>query len=172
MSIVHRDIKPANLIIDTSRQLKILDFGIARIAQSIGADPDTSELVGTLRYMAPEQIRGSPVDHRSDLFSIGVVFYELLSYTHPFRGTTPSELIYRIAVEEPIPLTRLVPPISAELASIVERALRKHPAERFADAESMRSAIQNVRRRIEELGPRADDEPFEHEAMPAPRKSA
>ena len=150
--VVHRDIKPANLIIDTGGQLKILDFGIARL---IGAEA-VAALVDTFRHMAPEQLQGRPVDHRSDLFSIGVVFYELLSYTPAFRGTTPSDLLRRIAVEEPIPLTTLVPEIDDELPSIVERALRKNPNDRFPDAESMRSAVVTVRRRIEHGGPSVD----------------
>ena len=110
-SVIHRDIKPANLMIDRSGRLKILDFGIARM---MGAASNTTSMIGTPGYMAPEQIEGRPADHRADLFSIGVVFYELLAYTDAFPGETIPTITHRILTEDPVPLTHLFPtPIRA-----------------------------------------------------------
>ena len=146
MSVVHRDIKPANLMLDRSGRLKILDFGIARM---LGIASNTSVMIGTPGYMAPEQITGDPVDHRSDQFSIGVVFYELLSYTEPFPGDTLPQITHRIVSTEPKPLEQLVPDASPELVAIVTTALKKTSAQRFKDAETMRIAISRVRREYE-----------------------
>ena len=146
MSVVHRDIKPANLMLDRSGRLKILDFGIARM---LGIASNTAVMIGTPGYMAPEQITGEPVDHRSDQFSIGVVFYELLAYVEPFPGDTLPMITHRIVHEEPPPLEQLVPDVSPDI--IVDRAAgdAKRSAERFKDAEALRIAIARVRRRYE-----------------------
>ena len=149
MSVVHRDIKPANLMLDRSGRLKILDFGIARM---LGIASNTSVMIGTPGYMAPEQITGDPVDHRSDQFSIGVVLYELLSYSEPFPGDTLPMITHRICSTEPKPLEQLVPDASAELVTIVTTALKKSSAQRFKDAEAMRIAISRVRREYESDG--------------------
>src|SRR6185503_20210534 len=146
MSVVHRDIKPANLMIDRSGRVKILDFGIARM---LGIASNTSVMIGTPGYMAPEQITGDPVDHRSDQFSIGVVLYELLSYTEPFPGDTLPQITHRIVSQEPKPLEQLVPDASPELIAIVNQALKKNSAQRFRDAETMRLAISRVRRQYD-----------------------
>jgi len=149
MSVVHRDIKPANLMLDRSGRLKILDFGIARM---LGIASNTSVMIGTPGYMAPEQITGDPVDHRSDQFSIGVVLYELLSYTEPFPGDTLPMITHRIVSTEPKPLEQLVSDASADLVAIVTTALKKNSAQRFKDAETMRIAISRVRREYESDG--------------------
>jgi serine/threonine protein kinase len=159
-SVVHRDIKPANLMIDRSGRLKILDFGIARM---LGIASNTAVMIGTPGYMAPEQITGEPVDHRTDLFSIGVVFYELLSYTEPFPGDTLPQITHRIVSEEPPPLSQLVPDLSPSIVGIVSQALKKRSAERFKDAETMRTAISRIRRQYE-----ADDD-FNTPTMPITR---
>jgi hypothetical protein len=145
MSVIHRDIKPANLMIDRSGRLKVLDFGIARM---IGTASHTSMMIGTPGYMAPEQITGDPVDHRSDQFSIGVVFYELLSYTEPFPGDTLPAITHRILTEQPRPLLGTAADVTPEMAAIVDQALQKNMAERFADTEAMRSAISRLRRQL------------------------
>jgi Protein kinase domain len=106
-------------------------------------------MIGTPGYMAPEQITGEPVDHRSDLFSIGVVFYELLAYAEPFPGDTLPMITHRIVHEEPAPLEQLVPDVSPDIIAIVRQAMRKRSAERFKDAEALRVAIARVRRRYE-----------------------
>jgi serine/threonine protein kinase len=146
MSVVHRDIKPANLMVDRSGRLKILDFGIARM---LGIASNTAVMIGTPGYMAPEQITGEPVDHRSDQFSIGVVFYELLAYSEPFPGDTLPMITHRIVHEEPTPLEQLVPDVSPDIIAIVRQAMRKRSAERFKDAETLRIAIARVRRQYE-----------------------
>jgi len=146
MSVVHRDIKPANLMLDRSGRLKILDFGIARM---LGIASNTAVMIGTPGYMAPEQITGEPVDHRSDQFSIGVVFYELLAYAEPFPGDTLPMITHRIVHEEPAPLEQLVPDVHPDIIAIVRQAMRKRSAERFKDAEALRIAIARVRRQYE-----------------------
>jgi eukaryotic-like serine/threonine-protein kinase len=143
MQLVHRDIKPANLMIDRSGRLKILDFGIARI---LGLASNTAVMIGTPGYMAPEQITGDPVDHRADQFSIGVVFYELLTGTEAFPGDTLPTITHRILNEEPVPLGRLAPDAPAELIAIIQQTLRKNPADRFADTETLRAVVARVRR--------------------------
>jgi Protein kinase domain len=160
MSVVHRDIKPANLMLDRAGRLKILDFGIARM---LGIASNTSVMIGTPGYMAPEQITGDAVDHRSDQFSIGVVLYELLSYTEPFPGDTLPMITHRIVSQEPKPLEQLVPDASAELVAIVTTALKKSSAQRFKDAETMRVAISRVRREYE------SDADWNRPTMPAGR---
>ncbi|HZM93585.1 MAG TPA: serine/threonine-protein kinase [Vicinamibacterales bacterium] len=143
MQLVHRDIKPANLMIDRSGRLKILDFGIARM---LGLASNTAVMIGTPGYMAPEQITGDPVDHRADQFSIGVVFYELLAGTEAFPGDTLPMITHRILNEDPVPLGRLAPDAPPELISIIQQTLKKKPADRFADTETLRSVIARVRR--------------------------
>jgi hypothetical protein len=146
MSVVHRDIKPANLMIDRSGRLKILDFGIARM---LGIASNTSVMIGTPGYMAPEQITGGTVDHRADQFSIGVVFYELLAYAEPFPGDTLPMITHKIVSEEPAALEQLVPDVSPEIIPIVGQALKKKSVDRFGDTEALRIAIARVRRRHE-----------------------
>jgi len=146
MSVVHRDIKPANLMVDRSGRLKILDFGIARL---LGIASNTAVVVGTPGYMAPEQITGAPVDHRTDQFSIGVVFYELLAYAEPFPGDTLPRIAHRIVHEEPTPLEQLAPDVSPDIIAIVRQAMRKRSADRYKDADAMRAAIARVRRQYE-----------------------
>jgi hypothetical protein len=147
MSVIHRDIKPANLMIDKSGRLKVLDFGIARM---LGTVSNTCDTIGTPGYMAPEQILGEHVDGRADLFSIGVVFYELLAYTEAFPGDTGPAITHRILHKDPVPLPRLVPDLNPEIQAIIERALKKNVDERFPDAEALRVAVSRVRKRFED----------------------
>ena len=134
--IVHRDVKPANLIVrDDTGVLTILDFGIARMTAghtTTGAGQTVpGTVLGTPNYMAPEQIEGRPVDHRSDIFAVGVVFYELLSYRRAFAGDSPSAAAYQIVHEEPTPLPELISDLDGGLIAIVARALKKRADERY-----------------------------------------
>lgn len=130
--VVHRDVKPANLIRVGASSLKITDFGLAKQAEA--QLTNDGMLLGTPSYMSPEQIRGLPSDGRSDLFSLGVVLFELLTGERPFPGDSVSSIIYRIVHEEPRELV-CREPVPAELCAFIERALAKDPAERFATGE-------------------------------------
>jgi serine/threonine protein kinase/WD40 repeat protein len=138
IGVVHRDIKPANLLVDERGRLWITDFGLARLRGDAGMTM-TGDLVGTLRYMSPEQALAQPVlvDHRSDIYSLGVTLYELLTLERAFPGEDRQQLLRRIAWEEPIPPRRINPAIPAELETIVLKAMAKSPAERYATAQEL-----------------------------------
>jgi len=143
--IVHRDIKPGNIMVLRDGQVKILDFGIALMTTAEMDLTRTGLIMGTLRYVSPEQIRGR-ADHRSDMFSVGAVFYELLSFRPPFDGADPMQILDKLCSEDPLPLRELDPSIPPELVAIVDRALRKDPGERFPDLEQMGSSVEQVLR--------------------------
>jgi serine/threonine protein kinase len=141
--IVHRDIKPGNLLLDVRGQLWITDFGLAQVTGDAGLTM-TGELLGTLRYASPEQVlaRRGIVDHRSDVYSLGATLYELLTLRPPFDGRDRPALLRQIADEEPPPPRSLEPTIPAELETIVSKALRKEPAERYATAQDLADDLQ------------------------------
>ena len=147
--VVHRDIKPGNIFLGRNGQVKILDFGIAQIANTEGGLTRTGLIMGTLRYIAPEQVRGR-ADYRSDMYSVGAVFYEFLSLRPPFLGEDPMHLLEQLRTEVPPPLNELDAGIPAELAAIVDRAMRKEPSERFADLEQMRMELEQVQQGLAE----------------------
>jgi serine/threonine protein kinase/ketosteroid isomerase-like protein len=146
--IVHRDIKPANVMLANDGSLKILDFGIAR---AVGASEMTKAgmLIGTLNYMSPEQVAGQPADHRSDIFAVGAVLYELLTYKQAFPGNLQTGILHKILHGQPTPARELWPEIDPAVAAIVDRALEKEAGARYPDLESMRREIEGVRRRLE-----------------------
>jgi serine/threonine protein kinase len=130
--IVHRDVKPGNLFVTRDGLVKILDFGIAKLSGEAGPTR-LGALVGTPSYMAPEQTRDDPVDARADVWSLGVVLYEMLTGRRPFVGGTSVAVVYSVLHEEPEPLIRLRPEVPAELDRIVSRMLAKDPGERYPD---------------------------------------
>jgi len=145
--VIHRDIKPANLMLDSYGRLKVLDFGISRMLGTLTTS--ATARVGTPGYCAPEQIQGGDTDHRSDLFSIGAVCYEVFAGTEPFGGENVYAITYRLLHEDPAPLSVLVPGLEADIEAIVAKALQKAPDARFNDAEEMRKAFAAVRGRLE-----------------------
>ncbi len=129
--VVHRDIKPANIMIEPGDQVKVTDFGIAKVADSVDHLTATGSLLGTPSYMSPEQAKGGKVDGRSDLFSVGCVLYEMLAGQKAFRGDSITALLFKIIAEEPTPLRELDPTVSDEMVRIVTRALAKAPEARY-----------------------------------------
>jgi serine/threonine-protein kinase len=145
--IIHRDIKPANVMIDRDGMLRILDFGIARIEGS--AMTQGGAMIGSVNYMSPEQMLGKPVDYRSDVFSVGSLGYELLSYQQAFKGSINDGLLQRLPYEDPPSLSDICPNLPIGLEGIIVRALQKAPEDRFQDLGEMRTAIMEIRRRLE-----------------------
>jgi serine/threonine protein kinase len=134
--IVHRDIKTDNIMVNSKNQIKVMDFGLAKLKGSLKLTK-TSSTVGTLAYMAPEQIEGGEVDARSDIFSFGVVLYEVLTGHLPFRGEHEAAMVYSIVNEEPIPVQRYLSDISPELVHILGRALEKDSGDRYQNVAEM-----------------------------------
>ncbi|QDQ25784.1 protein kinase [Chitinimonas arctica] len=137
--VVHRDIKPANLMLTADGRLKITDFGIAQLPASDLTRAGT--LVGSPRYMAPEQIEGKKLDGRADIFAAGIVLYEVLTGTRPFDGEHVATIAYRILHETPSDIRSLNPDVPEWLAELVMRCLEKDPAKRFQSAREARSAL-------------------------------
>jgi serine/threonine-protein kinase len=140
--IVHRDIKPHNVLVSPEGRLKVTDFGIARSGAS--QMTEVGSIIGTAQYLSPEQARGAPVDQTSDLYSVGVVLYEMLTGQVPFTGDTPLEIAMKHLSEVPKPPSELRPDVPHDLDSVVLRALAKDPAERYQSAEEMDADLARV----------------------------
>jgi beta-lactam-binding protein with PASTA domain len=144
--IVHRDIKPHNIIVGSDGRLKVTDFGIARSGAS--QMTEAGSIVGTAQYLSPEQARGAPVDPRSDLYSLGIVLYEMLTGTVPFSGDTPVEIAMKHLSQVPEPPSELRKEVPHDLDAVVMRALAKDPEQRYDSAEEMDADLARVARGV------------------------
>jgi serine/threonine protein kinase/Tfp pilus assembly protein PilF len=159
--IVHRDIKPENIMLRPDGYVKVLDFGIAKLAERevpvtiptdealLLVETNLGSILGTVRYMSPEQARGAPVDKRSDIWSLGVVLYEMVTGHAPFTGETPGEVMTSILETEPPPLMSYITQTPAQLQQIVSKALNKEREERYQSAHELLEALQSLRRSME-----------------------
>ena len=151
--IVHRDIKPGNIMVGTDGQVKVLDFGLARRFVNEPAAPglEGSTIIGrpmgTANYMAPERILQMPLDPRSDLFSLGVVIYEMATGRLPFAGASPHETVTNVLDRDPVPLTTLAPDRPVPLERLVTRLLSKRAADRYASADALVDDLSDLKGR-------------------------
>jgi len=159
--IVHRDIKPENIMLRPDGYVKVLDFGIAKLAEQevpttmprdqalLLVETNLGAVLGTVRYMSPEQACGEHVDQSTDIWSLGVVLYEMLTGQTPFTGDTPGEVMSSILKKEPPPLTRYVADAPAELQQIISKTLRKDREERYHSTHELLEALKNLRHKLE-----------------------
>ena len=144
--IVHRDVKPANIILLDGNRAKITDFGIAKITSGVANLTTTGQFLGTPNYMAPEQIKGTPVDGRSDIFSLGICLYECLTHRKPFGGDSLTSISYKIVHEPFPPLHEINPTIPEGYGVVVSQCLEKDPAKRYQRGKDMANALRAVLR--------------------------
>ena len=151
--IIHRDIKPENILVGADGRVKVTDFGIAKAAFATRDLTTTGSVLGTVRYLSPEQVRGDEIDARSDLYSVGVVLYELLTGRPPFQGQTDVATAMIRLTTDPLPPAAIRPGIPRGLQSAVMRSLARRPDDRFTSAESMRATLERFGERGEATPP-------------------
>jgi serine/threonine protein kinase len=151
--VVHRDIKPSNIMLVGGGRVKIMDFGIARMRSS-DLKTQTGLMMGTPRYMSPEQVAGRPVDQRSDIFSLGTVLYELLTGVKLFAGNDATEIMYNVSQLRPVPPSRINRQVPAMLDLVVAKALEKDASERYQDTHQFAA---DLRATLNELGVQSAD---------------
>lgn len=175
--VIHRDIKPENIMIRDDGYVKILDFGLAKLTAvperelsvllSMTSQPGL--IMGTSQYVSPEQARGLAVDHRTDLFSLGIVIYEMLTGIQPFRGENAIDVVADIIQADPPPVEELDGNIPKSLSAVIVRLLQKEPTDRYPDAAELRQDLISIRDEINDAFPRAarfDDDDLEILEMP------
>ena len=155
--ITHRDLKPANIMLTSEGRVKILDFGLAKLHATLGSEAEDPELptqaltregmvMGTVPYMSPEQVQGLPVDHRTDIFSLGVIFYELMSGDRPFTGATSAQLVSSILRDNPPPVTKVKVDLPNHLGRIIGRCLEKEADRRYQTALDLRNELEQLQK--------------------------
>jgi serine/threonine-protein kinase len=157
--IVHRDIKPENIMIRKDGIVKVLDFGLAKLVPHAQVDSEANTIMqsltqagtilGTAAYMSPEQARGEPVDARTDVFSLGVFFYEMVSHRHPFIGQTISHTLVAIIEKDPPWLSQIAKDVPVELEQIVHMCLEKQTEDRYRSASSLLADLKQLQKRLE-----------------------
>ncbi|MCK5378097.1 MAG: serine/threonine protein kinase, partial [Acidobacteria bacterium] len=156
--VIHRDLKPTNIMLDPSGRIRILDFGVAALLQAesdvdgedltVDALTTDGDVVGTVAYMAPEQLEGRSADARADLFSIGVVLYELATGKRPFRGNSTAGVASSILRDDPVSLREVRPDLPADLARVIRRCLEKNAERRIQTATDIRNELEDLREGI------------------------
>src|SRR5438552_8536696 len=151
-NVVHRDIKPANIMLTGDDTVKITDFGTAKILH-FGTVQQTAHVMGTPSYMSPEQVKGRAVDGRSDIFSLGVMLYEMVTNEKPFPGQNITTVIYKIVNEDPVPPRQINPTIHPGISAVVMKALVKEPDQRYQNCREMLEDLRNYRSLTPNDGP-------------------